>query len=1121
MIDPTVYDEGKVDAIRNPDGIWINTSVFKEEANMFLKKGAYCLDPWGSPAWFEYWTEQRRRCTEGYEVGGAKITGEHYFYLNFLQIKKTEDPSNPKSRKIVTFPDFWDGDFNYFWIREIAKEGVLYSLAKPEERDRIIQLSDIEQIPELKKLYDSLMLQVKIPTHTMVKGIDGGKVVKHYLKGGFNIIVGKSRRKGYSYKSAAIATNNYFTKPDSKTFFGAYEKKFLFGADAIFTMTKNNINFVNEHTAWSMPNDFVNRQDHIKASYKEIVNGVELEKGFKSEVQGVTFKDNADALRGKDAEDIFFEESGAFGTPGLLKQSYVATQDCVMDGVIKTGMITIFGCVCKGTKVWDNKGVLRNIEDITKETGIIGYASKGVIEENISWLKPPAQKECVRITTDKGESIECSTDHPLLWSKRKYFNYKTKKKKATFKEAKDVQIGDYLLQSLQMPKFGNKQMWQPRLVGMLIGDGYYGGKSSCAELCLAEKELWDYVTNLGIDYKERLKKSDKPFFRYINFKGTQDQMRLLGLQGQSKQLKRLPENIWDYNVQSVAELLGGYFDADGYVGTQGKRKKITLTSVVKELLEEVKIQLYKLGIQSNIYTKKHKKDIKLISNVTGNTNTINTKKSYSLEIYDLESIRNFKKHIKLLVKKKQDMINSWDLSKKSNEEILEYEYEHTIEKGDYFIANSKLKNLKARKVVSIEFIGKQDIYNLSADYTHTYLTNGFISHNTSGDMEGGTADYADMHSRPEAFDLLPFENIWDKGMEGTTCGFFHPINWNLPGFYDEQGNSDFERASKIELNARQVLINNGATSTEMQKRLQEKPLGPGEAFASVSTNNFPVAELKQQLLKVKSKGLQDLKGTPVKLTMVGDKVNATPVLDGSVEPITSIYNLPTNIRGCPVIYEHPVANAPRGLYKIGYDPIRQEDGTSLAAIIVYKSFHIGTTNYDCIVAEYIGRFEDPDDIDRIALMFALLYNTDVMHENEVTGVKNYFRRMKKLNLLAAQPDLVISKNVKSSKVARVYGCHMTPQLKDAGERYIKSWLLKVIDYDENGNPVTVIDKIYSKRLLEELIAYNRRGNFDLISALIMAIFQVQEEEIGKEYGDKKENKKVKDLLSMIDNMYKK
>lgn len=735
MIDETKYDNGKLGAVRNPDGIWINTQVFREEALRFLKKGYYCPDPWGSPAWYDYWVDQRKRCMEGYSVGGVKITGEHYFYLNFLQIKLTEDPSNPKSRKIKTFPDFWDGDFNYFWIRHIAKEGVVHGLVEDEEeKKRILDLDDIQQIPELKKLYDSLQLEVKIPTHNIVKGLDGEEVVKHNLKGGFNIIVGKSRRKGYSYKSAAIATNNYFTKPDSKTFFAAYEKKFLYPG-GIMTMSKNNVTFVNDNTAWAMPSDYVNKQDHIKASYKEVKNGIELEKGFMSEIQAVTFKDKPDALRGKDGEDIFFEESGAFGSPGLLKQSYVATQDCVMDGVIKTGMITIFG--------------------------------------------------------------------------------------------------------------------------------------------------------------------------------------------------------------------------------------------------------------------------------------------------------------------------------------------------------------------------------------------------TSGDMEGGTADYADMFSRPQAFDLLPFNNIWDEDSEKTTCGFFHPINWNLPGFYDKQGNSDFDTAKKIELNERKLLINNGATSSEIQKRLQEKPLGPGEAFASVSMNNFPVVELKKQKQKVIANGWQKTKGTPVSLTMEQGKVKAIPILDGSVEPITSIYNKPTNPRGCPIIYEYPVDNPPRGLYKIGYDPVRQEDGTSEAAIIVYKSPHRGSLSHDIIVAEYTGRYEDPDDIDRISYYLAVLYNTQVMYENEVTGVKNFFRRLKKLNYLASQPDLVISKNIKNSKTARVYGCHMTPQLKDAGERYIKTWLLTVLDHDENGSPVTVIDRIYSVRLLEELIAYNRKGNFDLVSSLIMCMFQVQEEELGKQYEEKSENKKIKDLLSMIGSMYKK
>lgn len=735
MIDQSGYSDGKLDAVRNPDGIWINTQVFREDALRYKKKGYYTPDPWGSPAWYDYWVEQRKRCMEGYSVGGVKITGEHYFYLNFLQIKLTEDPSNPKSRKIKTFPDFWDGDFNYFWVREIAKEGILHSLVKDdEERKRILSLEDIEQVPELTKLFNGLNLEVKIPSHNMVKGLDGNKVIKHNLKGGFNIIVGKSRRKGYSYKSAAIATNNYFTKPDSKTFFAAYEKKFLYPG-GIMTMSKDNVTFVNDTTAWAMPSDYVNKQDHVRASYKEVKNGIELEKGFMSEIQAVTFKDNADALRGKDGEDIFFEESGAFGTPGLLKQSYVATQDCVMDGVVKTGMITIFG--------------------------------------------------------------------------------------------------------------------------------------------------------------------------------------------------------------------------------------------------------------------------------------------------------------------------------------------------------------------------------------------------TSGDMEGGTADYADMFSRPEAFGLLPFNNIWDEKMEETTCGFFHPINWNLPGYYDEQGNSNFELAKRIEVNERKLLINNGATSTEIQKRLQEKPLGPGEAFASVSMNNFPVVELKQQLQLVKSKKLQFTKGTPIKFVREDGELRGVPILDGKTEPITSLYNLPTDKRGCPVIYEYPVPNAPKGLYKIGYDPIRQDEGSSLAAICVYKGVHIGTQYHSILVAEYVGRLESADDIDRVSAYFAEFYNTQTMHENEVTGVKNFYRRNKLLHLLAAQPDEVISKNVKKSKVARVYGCHMTPQLKDAGERYVKEWLLTVLDYDENGNPVRVIDRIYSIRLLEELIAYNRKGNFDLVSSLFMCMFQVQEESLGKKHDEKDENKNAKKLLAMIDNMYKK
>ena len=392
---------------------------------------------------------------------------------------------------------------------------------------------------------------------------------------------------------------------------------------------------------------------------------------------------------------------------------------------------------------------------------------------------------------------------------------------------------------------------------------------------------------------------------------------------------------------------------------------------------------------------------------------------------------------------------------------------------------------------------------------------------TSGDMEGGTVDFADLFRRPKANGFMSFKDRWGKFKEKVE-GFFFPKHMNTEGFYDENGNSDMEAAKQAELLTRKTLIDNGATSTEIQKRMQEEPLDSAEAFALVAANTFPVVELQAQLDKVIAMNLQAIKGTPVKLHYVDGKITATPILDGSAKPITSFKDIPLDIQGCPIIYEFP-ADPPAGLYKIGYDPIRQEHGTSLAGIIVYKGVQVGSYTHDIPVAEYVGRYDDPDDIDRVAEMFADLFNTKVMYENEVTGVKNYFRRIKRLSLLALQPDTVISKNIKKSKVARVYGCHMNEQLKDAGERYVKSWLLTVLDYDENDNPVRVIDRIYSIRLLEELISYFRKGNFDLVSALFMCMFQVQEEVLGKEYGEEEDtpkSKKYRQLMEMMQTNFK-
>ena len=707
------------DSIRNSNGIWINTEVFREDAIHFQKTGMYTPDPWGSPAWVNYWEEQRRRIMYGYTVANATITGEHYFYLNFCPISRAEDVNSSKSKKILDFPDFWDGDYNSFWAREIARKGVLLSVLG---EDNLELITRIENLPDeshrnekIKSYFDSLHLGVSV----------GSK----YYNGGKNVVVGKSRRRGYSYKNASCATRNYIINPNSLWIMGAYESRFLY-PKGLMTMSLNYINFLNTHTAFVMPTDEINRANHIKSSYIEYQDGAKKIGGFKSEIMAITYKDNPDAARGKDAYEVTIEEAGAFGTPGLLQASYRATEDCVKAGVIKTGMITVFG--------------------------------------------------------------------------------------------------------------------------------------------------------------------------------------------------------------------------------------------------------------------------------------------------------------------------------------------------------------------------------------------------TSGDLGGGTADYADMYNNPDKYGMLGFENIWDN--EKNYVGFFHPANLNLEGFYDKHGNSDLELAKKAILREREVVLENGGTSLDLQQMMQEKPLSPNEAFTASNVNLFPVMELGKQLNYVKANNLHKIKGQIVNLYRdpQDNRVKVEADLSGRSTPIDTFNGAIHDPKGAIIMYEAPIPGAPFGSYCIGYDPVVQDTGSSLCSIVVFKKSVQGSQTRNCIVAVWVGRNEDNDDNHKVAEMLAELYNSKIMFENMAQDCKSYFRRIRKLHLLALQPDAVISKSVKKSKVNRVFGCHINKDLKADGEKYIKSWLTEKVDYDEHGNAILSLNKIYSLRLLEELMNYQSVSNkFDMVSALIMCMFQREEEVLTSEEYKPTKNLKLTKLSRLF------
>lgn len=689
-----VYENGKLDAVRNPDGIWVNTQVFREEANHFKKYGYYTADPSGSPGYYEYWDEQSKRCKEGYTVGGASITGPHYAYLNFYPIMKVDlskvTAGGSVATKIEAMPDFWDGDYNYYWSKWIAFNGCTPQFVK------------------------ELNLEVNIEDE--------------FLGGGHHMIVGKKRRAGYSFKNASLLVNNYTHYRNSLGIAGAFLKEYLY-PKGIMAMVNAYISHIDEHTAWRKSRDYVDKIQHKKASYKE--DGIE--KGFKSEITALTFKDNPDAARGKDALEVLFEEAGKFPN---LKASYMATKPALEAGSYTTGQMTIFG--------------------------------------------------------------------------------------------------------------------------------------------------------------------------------------------------------------------------------------------------------------------------------------------------------------------------------------------------------------------------------------------------TGGDMANGTKDFADMFYNPTLYDLLSFVNIWDKNAENSRCGFFHPVFWNMEGFYDEQGNSDVKGASEHEQKVRDKIIKNSSGSSTINLHNQEYPTNPAEAFLMVNMNDFPVVELRHQYNKVVRENLHTKKGTPVTILEKEGRVVAIPDLKNTLTPLWEHKPKTTNLKGCPIIFESPVTNAPKGLYKMGYDPYRQDQstGTSLGSVYVYKGNHKFSFTRDTIVACYVGRPNTTDDFNRQVALLAKFYNCELMYENEVTSVKSYFSNHNLLHLLAAQPDAVISANVKNSKVARVYGIHMNDKLKDAGEKYVKRWLLTKRDTDENGRSILNLETIYDVGLLEELINYSRKGNFDRVMSFMMLMFQIEEDDLGKEYGETISDN-LKDLAALHTDLFKK
>ena len=283
-----------------------NSDKFRKPAIHFEKHKAYIFAPPGTSEYLKYWTDEMNYCLHGYKAeDGDWIPGYYYFYLNYFTINLTREvevdvmgEKKMDERRVRDFPRFYDYDRYFF---------------------EAVQECEVQK--------------------------------KH-------LVVLKARRKGYSFKVASMLCRNYYLIKESSNLALASEAEFLV-KDGILTKAWDGMDFIDQHTAWYKKRQKTDTKIHKRASFiMKDESGVPVEMGYKSEIMGITLKNDPQKARGKSAKLIIFEEAGKF--PNLL-QAWQISRPSVQQGSMYLGTMIAFGT--GGTEDADYEGLRRLFEE--------------------------------------------------------------------------------------------------------------------------------------------------------------------------------------------------------------------------------------------------------------------------------------------------------------------------------------------------------------------------------------------------------------------------------------------------------------------------------------------------------------------------------------------------------------------------------------------------------------------------------------------------------------------------------------------------------------------------------------------------------------------------------------
>lgn len=282
--------EGRIIVDLTNPHILEDMDYFRPAALFFQKNGCYTyLMPNKNPnsEFFRWYTEEKRRCREGYvrESDGEWVPGYLYFFLNYCPImvtKISEEKGSNRADRIRGFPFIFEG---LYW-----RAHYLYQ-ARQQGKHAV----------ELAKR---------------------GAGKSFYLAGmlAHNLLLGE---------------NSTVTR-DLTSILTAYTTEYLADKDGTLSKLEPMLTFLAEHTEFPRLKTGTIKQMFWQMKYIDKKGNI---KGSLNTVMGVSSKDDVDKLRGKRGM-FYFEEFGNF--PGLLS-IYQTVRKGLEDGKYAFGQAYLIG----------------------------------------------------------------------------------------------------------------------------------------------------------------------------------------------------------------------------------------------------------------------------------------------------------------------------------------------------------------------------------------------------------------------------------------------------------------------------------------------------------------------------------------------------------------------------------------------------------------------------------------------------------------------------------------------------------------------------------------------------------------------------------------------------------